>query len=177
VVEPVPPVPVQPPPQPQGVGFRNPAAVRVASGVGAICAMLIFVPFPPIVAMLWWTFLLVTGGFLAAYFYYRRTKAPSTVRGGAAVGSMAGLFCFVIVFVLFTLNMAALSVGEGLQSSIQNTMAHGQNPEVQRQITEWLSSPEGLGMLLVVIITSLFLMLTVLPAIGGALAAKVLEKN
>jgi hypothetical protein len=160
------------------VSLRNPAAVRTAFIVGAVCSLLIFIPMPAVLQLLWQIVMLVAGGFMAVYLFVRRTHVPTSTRTGAALGWMAGLFCFLIVLVLFTLLMLAMAGMEGgLQGGFREVMSQRGNAEFAKQVDELLDSPGGVGTFIFSMLMTLFFMLTVLPAIGGMLAAKVLEKD
>jgi hypothetical protein len=174
--EPAPPAAVAD--KPSVVSWRNPVAVRAAFAAGAACAMLIIVPMPAVLQLLWQLILLFAGGFFAVYLYNRRTKAQASPRAGAALGWMAGMFCFLIMLVLFTVSVVAMSSADGgLQASFREMISQRGNAEVAQQFNEWLESPSGVGTLLFLILTTTFFMLTLVPALGGLLAAKVLEKD
>src|SRR5688572_21496603 len=63
--EPAPPVPVPvvevEPPKPTGITLRNPAAARAALGAGAITALLMMVPLPALIQILWQLLMVVAG--------------------------------------------------------------------------------------------------------------------
>lgn len=140
--------------------------------------MLIIVPMPAVLQLLWQLILLFAGGFFAVYLYNRRTQAQASPRAGAALGWMAGMFCFLIMLVLFTVSVLAMSSADGgLQASFRDMISQRGNAEVAQQFNEWLESPSGVGTLLFLILTTTFFMLTLVPALGGLLAAKVLEKD
>lgn len=163
---------------PTGVSWRNPVAVRTAFAAGAVCAMLIVVPMPAMLQLLWQLVLLFAGGFFAVYLFNRRTKAQASPRAGAALGWMVGLFCFLIMLVLFTVSVVAMSSTDGgLQGSFREMIAQRGSAEVTAQFNEWLESPSGVGTFLFLILATTFFMLTLVPALGGLLAAKVLEKD
>lgn len=170
-----PPAVVEPP---SGVSWRNPVAVRSAFAAGAACALLIVVPMPAVLQLLWQLVLLFGGGFFAVYLFNRRTSAQASPRAGAALGWMAGLFCFLIMLVLFTVSVVAMSSADGgLQASFREMIAQRGSAEVTAQFNEWLESPSGVGTFLFLILATTFFMLTLVPALGGLLAAKVLEKD
>lgn len=167
-----------PPEPPSSVSMRNPVAVRTAFIAGACCAILIIVPMPAMLQLLWQIILLFGGGFFAVYLFNRRTQAQTTPRAGAALGWMAGLFCFLIMLVMFTISVVAMASGDGgLQASFREMLAQRGSTEVAQQFNEWLESPSGVGTLLFLMLMTSFFMLTLLPALGGMLAAKVLEKD
>lgn len=164
-------------PMAEGVGLRSPVAVRVAFLAGAITSLVVVLPLPPVIQLLWQIIMLLCGGFFAVYMYNRRTGSHISTRHGAWLGWLAGLFCFLIILVMFTINVVAVATSETLQQSVHEMIAARGNAEVAQQFDELLRSPVGIGALLFGMLLTSFLMITVLPTIGGALAAKVLEKE
>jgi hypothetical protein len=160
-----------------GIGFRNPIAVRVAFLAGAATSLVIVLPLPAIVQLLWQIMMLLCGGFLAVYLYNRRTGTYVNTRSGAYLGWLAGLFCFLIMLVMFTISVLAISAGGGLQQSFHEMIATRGNAQVASQFDELLRSPAGVAILLFGMLITSFLLVTVVPTIGGALGAKVLDKE
>jgi hypothetical protein len=159
------------------IDFRNSVAVRTSLLAAAMVCVLISVPMPALLAAAWQLVMLLAGGFSAVYLYVRRTGEPVTVGGGAKLGWFTGLFCFLIVMVFFTIGMLAVATGKGLEAFFRDLAGHQATPEIARQIDELLSSQWGLGVLLFGILATCFFMLTLLPVLGGALGAKVMEKQ
>lgn len=121
--------------------------------------------------------MLLVGGFFAVWLYQRRTHSYLSVRSGAHLGWLSGMFCFLIMMVMFTITIIAITTGEGLQQSFRELLTAKGTPEVADQLNELLSSPSGLATLLFGMLVSTFVMLSVLATAGGALGAKVLEKE
>jgi hypothetical protein len=169
-----PPAPPQPPP---AISLRNPAAVRVAFLAGAATSLLIMLPMPPLLQILWQLVILVVGGFFAVWLYQRRTGRYLSVKGGAHLGWLAGTFCFLIMMVMFTLSVIAISSGGGLEQSFREMLNARSAPEVADQFNALLSSPGGVAFLVFGMLITSFIMLTILATVGGALGAKVLEKE
>jgi hypothetical protein len=168
---------VTPPAAPPGISLRNPVAVRVAFLAGATSSLLIMLPMPPLIQILWQLVILVVGGFFAVWLYQRRTGRYLSVRSGAHLGWLAGTFCFLIMMVMFTLSVIAISSGEGLEQSFREMLNTRSAPEVADQFNRLLSSPGGVAALLFGMLLTSFIMLTILATVGGALGAKVLEKE
>src|SRR4029077_16733513 len=88
------------------IGFHNGLAVRVAllAGVLAFFCSIITgqLALPQEFALVW----LVAGGFFAVYLYERRTGKRLSVRSGARLGWICGVFGFVVV----TIALAATAV-------------------------------------------------------------------
>jgi hypothetical protein len=158
---------------PPEIGFHNSQAVRVAFLVGSLAFLLFLLPFPIGLKLLF----LLGAGVFSVYLYGRRSGYSVEIGGGARMGWITGLFCFVILAVLITASMALLSVlmrDPGTATQFREQMgAMGMSPENIQQATELFQSPvQVLGALL-----SLFVTSTLLPALGGALGARLLRKN
>jgi hypothetical protein len=172
VSAPPPPV-VAEPPKPTGVGFRNPRAVRVGMLAAAAICLLQSVPFPSVLQPVWLLVLLLGGGFLSVYMYHRRTGDDLTVLAGARLGWMTGLFVFLVTLVLFTITV----VGVGMHKFFQDVLTIRGTPEMAEQFEAILQSPGGLAAMLFVALLTMFFLLTFVTSAGGALAAKVLQKD
>lgn len=163
------PSPVAPP----EVGFHNSTAVRVGVLAGSLAFLLglLPVPFPARVI------LLLGAGFYSVYLYRRRSGQPLSVGNGARIGWMSGLFCFVIITLLFTINMLLISfvAKEGGMAGFYREQlgAMGMPEETIHEIVEILASPWRMGMLLF----SLFFLFTGLLTAGGALGARIMRRN
>jgi hypothetical protein len=168
-----PPLPVVEVPKQTGVTFRNPGAVRAGMLVAAAVCLLQSIPFPAILQPLWLLVLLLGGGFLSVYLYHRRTGDEVSVLAGARLGWMTGLFVFLVTLVLFTITI----VGMGMQRFFQEILAARGTPELSEQFEAILQSPGGLAAMLFLALLTMFFLLTVIASAGGALAAKVLEKD
>jgi hypothetical protein len=175
-VEEAPPVPVilTPPPAPQfpPIGLRNAPAVRAALLSGALAFLLLIVSsqlhVPAAFALG-----LVAAGFMAVYLYQRRTGQRLSVLHGAHLGWISGIFGFTITAVLLAGVMAALTDPALLQAMRDQYKAQlGSQVDIDQVINE-LRSPSGL----LAAVALMFLMFTVLPACGGALGAKLLDRD
>ena len=167
-----------PPAAPPPIGFRNPGAVRIGMFVAAAITLLMqLMPLPGAPQLLWMLVLLLAGGFVSVYMYHRRTGDFLTVRSGARLGWMTGLFSFLILMVLFTLSIVALSASGGFQQFFRDQVAARGAPDSAAQIETILETPALLGTMLFFVLFLMFMMLTVIASVGGALAAKVLEKE
>ena len=143
---------------------------------GLMC-LLISLPMPVVLSAVWQLALLVAGGFFSVYLYNRRSGHALTIRGGARMGWITGLFCFVIVTVFFTIGILGVAANQGLAAFFQEMVSQRGTPEISEQFNQLLQTPGGLASLVGGILVMFFLMLTILPAVGGALGAKVLEKE
>jgi hypothetical protein len=162
---------------PSGISMRNPVAVRAAFITAVIAALLFMMPFPPEIHWLWEILLVVSGGFGAVWVYQRRTGSYLNVRSGAHLGWITGTFCFLILLVMFTVTIAAGTGAEGLQQIFRDMASQRGSPELAQQFETIISSPAGVAALIFFTLLTWFLMVTLLATAGGALGAKVLEKE
>lgn len=163
---------------PPEIGFQNPAAVRVAAMIAALGTLMGLLPVPPILSIFWKLVTLVAAGFIAVYVYHRRTGDLPSVRGGARIGWMTGMFSFVIALVMFVAGAVALSSQGGLAGLFRKQLMSANSPSSELdEMMRILDSPSGMAMLVTTLVMILFLLFTALPMIGGALGAKVLEKE
>jgi hypothetical protein len=158
---------------PAEISFHNRLAVRVGF-IAALSAVFIFmVPLPfPFVRLL---IAFVAGGFFAVFLYSRRTGQMLSIRSGARMGWITGIFSFTMVSVVFAFAMVAVSNEGGLAKYIQSQLPA--NDARTESVSQALNDPAMLGVLVLFSLAMLFVVLTALPIIGGALGAKVLEKE
>jgi uncharacterized protein YqgC (DUF456 family) len=173
-----PPEPVAPRAASLGViGMRDPFAVRVSVLAGSVAVLLLFLPLPPPINLLWLTVLLVAAGFAAVWLYQKRTGTHLTAGNGARLGTMVGAFAFVIYLAVFTLILLLAESGS-IQEALRTSMeAQNSSPETVQQLEALLSSPVAFAFMLCFVLTAILVALMMLGAAGGALGAKVLEKE
>jgi len=169
------PEPEQPPSLPAAVsgptapdvGFRNKSAVRISLFTTVGACVLIGVPIPPVVELLWIAFVFFSAGFIATFIYSRRNQQAITPRNGTRLGWMTGLFSFTIVAVLFIGSMLNMS-------AFKEQMSH--DPNLRAYMT-LIGDPAVLIVSMVLGLLLLFILFTLLSVAGGALCAKFLEKH
>lgn len=176
--EPVVVAPVAPSAPPE-IGFHNGQAVRSAFLAAALSSLLIFLPTPIYLAAPWMLLWLMFAGFLAVRFYLRRTGLPVSVRGGFRMGWITGIFCFVIAMVSFTITIISIATQEGGLAAFYRKQFTGRVPAGVdlNQMLAMLESPTGLGMMLTFALMLLFLIYTLLPTVGGGLAARIMDRG
>jgi hypothetical protein len=179
-VEPAAPAPAAAhvPAAPVEIGFHNGLAVRSALLAAALSSLLISLPTPLVLTAPWMLVWLMFSGFLAVRFYLRRTGVPVSVRGGFRMGWITGVFCFLIAMVFFTITIISISSQEGIAAFYRKQFT-GRVPAGvdMNQMMAMLESPTGLSMVLIFALVVLFLIYTLLPTVGGGLAARMLEKK
>jgi hypothetical protein len=155
-------------PDESGISFHNRTAVRVSFLAALIAFLLTAIPLPPIITVIRLLVCFVAAGFLAVYVYKRRTGQAVTIRAGARLGWMTGIFSFTILTVLLAAAMILLTTFR--QDII------GKDPNVDQLIHMMDDQNLMVGTLLSGLLV-MFVLYTVLPMFGGALCAKVLEKD
>ncbi|MBS1877753.1 MAG: zinc ribbon domain-containing protein [Acidobacteria bacterium] len=156
-------------PLPADVSFGNPHAVRI----GLLVAFLSFftsvlaspVALLPIVCLL-------GAGFLSVYLYRRRTGQRLSPRGGARMGWMTGLFAFIMLLVVFTAAVLAISDPEMCSRLVEEMRARGAGANAEA-VVEAFRSPSGVFQVVVMF----FVIFTLFPALGGLLGAKLLDRS
>jgi len=167
-----------PPPLPQlprfpPIGLNNGLAVRIAllGGASSLAMSMLFGQVAPAISLLW----LVVAGFFCVFLYRRRTGQKLSVLHGAHLGWICGLFVFVIMAVLVSVTVLS---DPGALSSALDAMRDQLNASTRpgmdvNRIMDQVRSPSGVlfGLL------GAFLILTSLPAFGGAIGAKLLGRK
>lgn len=168
---------LDPEPAQVDISFRNRTAVRIGLGMAVLASVLISLPIPLYVNVFWMLLWLVAAGFLAVYFYERRTGQGLSVRKGARMGWITGIFCFSIAVIFFTITMVAISRRGGLAEFYREQLAaQGARSAEVEQLLEILEQPAGAATLIFVTLSLLFFLFTLLPTLGGAMGAKLLER-
>jgi hypothetical protein len=165
----IPPRPATPP-----VNFGNPIAVRVALMCASLSALFSVIPIVSFGCCLW----IIGAGFLSTIFYTRRTGLIVSVGDGMRLGWITGLLTFVIGLVLTALGFLAARSAGGFREIIQQSLARiPAQDAVTQQVRDFLSSPAGLVMFVMTYAIFFFIVIVSLAIAGGALGAKVMEKE
>jgi len=175
--------PAPPPPQlvaapvaPPAIGFHNPVAVRVGLLSAALASLLGIIPLP--LAPFWMLVRLLASGFFAVYLYQRRTGALLTLREGARLGWITGVFSFLMATILLTVSVVSIVGGPGLASFYKEQLSSSNFPGIDlNEAMRVLESPAALSMILLFSLFFLFLFFAFVPMLGGLMGAKVMEKE
>ncbi len=160
------------------IDFHNGKAIRAALFTASLIFFFSTVPLPFAAALLWRVLILVAGGFLSVVFYRRWTGQPMTVKSGARIGWITGVFAFVLTLVVLTMAMVAISSNGDLISAWTEQMRlnGGNDPGIEEAV-KVMKQPVSFALLILLVIAILFGITTILPSLGGVLAAKVLKKD
>ena len=94
------------------------------------------------------------------------------------MGWMTGLFCFLVAMVVFTINIVILASGGRLSAVFRDQIQSQANTDASvQEALRLLDSPAGMVVLIMFTLALMFFLFTSLPMIGGALSAKVLERE
>lgn len=177
---PLPPPVVQAPPLPD-IGFRNAVAVRTGFFVASLAlAGNMLAALSGSVALYLLAALVFTpaSGFFAVWLYSKRTGRPLSVRSGAKLGFITGVFGFVFSTVLSTLSTISVASRTGIAEQYRQQLdRQGLPPEAIEQVNRMLESPSTIALIMLLGMAVTFLFGTVTASVGGAIGAKVLEKD
>ncbi len=177
VVGPEPIVQAQASAPPPEISFKNGVAVRVGflvAGLGIFVNNLTaLLQSTPLQVLMFIGLSVASGGF-AVWLYKRRTGVPVSIRGGARLGWITGVLSFVIVTVITTLSIALIGPDK-LMEVYRNPMV-GQNIP-SAEIERLLENPAAIVMALILTLAALFMTYTVASSVGGAVGAKLLNKD
>lgn len=157
------------------VNFSNPIAVRIALLCASLIALLNVIPFVSFGCCLW----ISGGGFVSAVLYARRTGFTLSVRDGARLGWLTGLLTFAITLILTTLNFVLLRSAGGIREQIRQSLEKmpSQDQASRQVLINFLSSTSGLATLMLTYVLFGFFLIVCLAIAGGAMGAKVMEKE
>jgi hypothetical protein len=159
------------------IGFGNRVAVNIALLCASLTSLMMSVQLGVFTGF-WVILMLLVSGFGAVYLYQRRSGVDLSVRSGARMGWMTGFFCFLILMVLFVIQVARASREGGLSAYYREQFqAHAGGDAAVQEAMRILESPAGVAALIALTLIFAFLMFTSIPMAGGALGAKVLEKE
>ncbi len=180
VVEEVRSQPVAPPPPPE-ISFRNIAAVRIGFLIASLAlfgsmlaAFTGSMPFYLLAVVI----LTPASGFLAVWLYTKRTGQVLSIRSGAKLGFIVGVFSFVFSTVMTTISTLTVASRVNLLEQYKEQLGRqGLPPETVEQMISMLEEPGTLVFLFLFGMAISFLIGTTVASVGGALGAKVLEKD
>lgn len=153
------------------ITFHNGPAVRIALFMAAVAffSVLITIPVAADFAIVW----LIVAGFLAVFLYRLRTGYRISTFGGARLGWICGIFAFLILAVLIAISAAVLSDPAGVAKVKEQLNGLKQPAANIDQAVDAFKHPGQV----VAELLQLFLLFTVLSALGGAVGAKLLDRD
>jgi len=166
-----PPLPPQPAaPQFPPIGFHNKLAVRIGLLFGLLSLLMWVLSgqlLMPAMFLIW----MVAAGLLSVLFYCRRTGQKLSMISGAHLGWICGFFVFALIAVIATIGVVTNpAVVDQMREQLKASAGSGIDVN---QVMEVMRSPTGIVSLLL----GAFLLLTALPAFGGAMGAKLFDRD
>jgi hypothetical protein len=166
------PAPTAAPPAPAAhISFRNGAAVRIGLLTAVLMILLNAFPLPPVLTFVRLLVLSFGGGWFAVWSWARRTRQQVSMQDGARLGWIAGIFAFLFSTALMTVVLLAISSPAMVERLREQS---GSEPGTRAMIDALQHF--GPDQVITGLIT-IFVLFTALPTIGGALSARLLNRE
>jgi hypothetical protein len=163
---------------PLPISFRNPLAVRTASLTALLVWLLITIPIGGAFGLLLRLFLLAGGGFLSVVLYARWTGEPLSILSGARLGWITGVLFFVLAILYFTIHLVEQQQNGGILEAWRQQLKESNTPQQDaEELMRILDAPGALPVFMLLTLAIMFGFFTLPMIAGGALAAKMLERN
>lgn len=160
--------------QPQGVSFANPDVIRAAYLVAVIAAILGSIPAVGFFCFLWYP----AAGFASVYLYRLRTGVYLTPGEGAKMGAIVGLMVFAVSLLVMTVGFIVGGAGADFSQALREAVEQsGQPEELQRSVLQMIENPATLSLMVVIGLVIRLVATLGFTLLGGALGAKILEKE
>jgi hypothetical protein len=126
-------------------------------------------------------FVLIIGGGALAVSLYRRKRGPYievAPRDGAKIGALTGLGAYVVFAIIQGLAFLAKpeTVRNLISQAIQHAQAQNPDPKLQ-EIYSKFASPEGMALMMTLIMAMFFIVFIGLSSVGGAIGAAVSRRS
>ena len=150
-------------------------ALPSAALAGLIAAVLMFIPLGA------FGLGMIAAGVLAVLFYRRRNPLGTLSPGmGARLGALSGMLGFGIFAVLTAVEVLVFHSGGQLRAAlleaVQQSASRTSDPQAQ-QIFDYLKSPPGLALVMVLGLAVMFVVFLICSSLGGALGAVLLRRK
>lgn len=124
---------------------------------------------------------MLAAGALSVMFYRRQNPIASVTPGmGARLGALSGAFGFGTFSIFTAIEMLIFHSGgklrDALLQAIQQSAARNSDPQAQ-QVLEYLKSPQGLALMMVLGLIMMGLAFLIFSSLGGALAGALLRRK
>jgi len=124
---------------------------------------------------------MLASGFLCVLFYRRRVPYANPGPGmGARLGAVSGALAFVLFGVLTLLESAILRAGSEFRSVLLQALDQAASRNTDPQAQQWfqyLKTPPGLIVVMVIGLTSMFFAFLIFSSLGGAIGAAMLRRK
>ena len=160
-------------PEPPSIGFHNGTAVRIGLVVGVlsipVLALAGQLAFLRVLSPVW----LVAAGFLTVFLYRRRTGQRVSASGGAHLGWICGIFGFLLATAMLAMMAVALSEPSVVSTMRTQWADYGRSEADLNQMIQMIRNPANIAGTLL----TFLLLFSVLPAFGGLIGAKFLDRD
>jgi hypothetical protein len=158
---------------PGTVAIQWSQALPSAALAGLIAAVLMFIPLGA------FGLGMIAAGVLAVLFYRRRNPGASLSPGmGARLGALSGMLGFGIFAIFTSIEVLIFHSGGQLRAAlleaVQQSAARASDPQAQ-QVLDYLKSPPGLALVMILGLALMFVVFLILSSLGGALGATLLR--
>lgn len=158
---------------PADINFANRIAVRSGLLAAVIASLLISLPMPAFLNLVWVLFCLLVAGMLSVRFYVKRAGVVLVPKAGARLGWITGVFSFTFAVLSFTITMLLITRRGGLiEFYRQQFEMRGIPREQLESALRILENPVALAVMVVLSLMVMFVLFTAVPVAGGALGAK-----
>jgi hypothetical protein len=119
-----------------------------------------------------WLVLFPGGVFLVIHLYRRRRPGPLKTGHGARMGMVIALLTFAVLAIYVVASYAhdPAAYRQGIENALKEAAARNPNPDAA-QVTQFLTTPGGIGLLITILMAILLGFSLVVGAVSGALAA------
>jgi hypothetical protein len=124
---------------------------------------------------------MLAAGALSVVFYHRRNPGTNLSAGaGSRLGAMSGALGFGILTIVFAFGTAVLHTGADLRQkmldAIQQAASRSSDPQAA-QAVEFLKTPQGLVLAMIVGLILTFVVFVFFSGLGGAIGAALLRRK
>jgi hypothetical protein len=149
-----------------------PQALSSAARAGVIAAILMIIPLGASVGLG-----MLAAGFLSVLFYRRRVPNANPGPGtGARLGAVSGALAFAFFGLLTALFRAGSEFRSALGQAVEQAAARNSDPQA-RQLFEYLKTPQGLDLVLIMGVIMMLIVFLMVSSLGGAIGAAMLHRK
>ena len=153
-----------------------PQALPAAAVAGLVAALLALVPLGG------FGLGTLSAGFLAVLLYRRRNPGFNPSAGmGAKLGAVSGAlaFAFLTVFLALwaTVFRTTGQIRQTMIEAVEQSAARSSSPQQAQQALEFLKTPAGFVVMMVVGLVTMFVVFLIFSSVGGAIGAALLRRK
>jgi hypothetical protein len=153
-----------------------PQALPAAAVAGLVAAVLALVPLGGLGLGT------LSAGFLSVLLYRRRNPVFNPTAGmGAKLGAVSGALAFAFLTVFLALWAAVFHttgrIRETMIQAVEQSAARSSSPQQAQQALEFLKTPAGFAVMMVVGWVTMFVVFLVFSGVGGAIGAVLLRRK